>query len=85
MSEGEILLSLETKGLLCVMISGWGGVRWGEGNGFWERERFYEERKWGGGGGAGGGNKQKKERPRWGDRVTEREDRPRKGGPQLWF
>lgn len=25
-SEGEILLSLETKGLLCVMISGCGGV-----------------------------------------------------------
>lgn len=30
-SEGEILLSPETKGLLCVMVSGWGGVGWGEG------------------------------------------------------
>lgn len=27
---GEILLSLETKGLLCVMISGWSGAGRGE-------------------------------------------------------
>lgn len=41
-SEGEILLSPETKGLLCVMVSGWGGVGWGEGK--WlmgMRMRFY--------------------------------------------
>lgn len=29
-SVREILLSLETKGLLCVMISGWGGAGRGE-------------------------------------------------------
>ena len=32
-SEGEILLSLKTKGLLCVLITGWGGERR---KGFWE-------------------------------------------------
>lgn len=41
-SEGEILLSLETKGLLCVVISGWGGVGWGERKWFMGmRMRFY--------------------------------------------
>ena len=34
-SEGEILLSLKTKGLLCALITGWGGER---GKGFRERE-----------------------------------------------
>ena len=54
---GEILLSLETKGLLCVMISGWSGAGRGEmvyGNeneALWdvgERERDRQTNMWSG-------------------------------------